>query len=112
MALDKFFLTLFVMEILIKWYQDFDSFWRVGWNVFDFAIVAASLLGPSKLVHWRDVTKYMLYISGLLSKEEDGFQLVYRARPSYAAAIMLFQHTQGERPKVPVCAGNRMIAAA
>ena len=48
MALDKFFLTVFIMEILIKWYHDFFSFWKVNWNIFDFIIVAASLLGPSK----------------------------------------------------------------
>ena len=48
LALDKIFLTLFVMEILVKWYHDFFGFWRVGWNVFDFIIVAASLLGPGE----------------------------------------------------------------
>ena len=47
-ALDKFFLTIFVLEILIKWYYDFFGFWRVSWNVFDFIIVAFSLLGPSE----------------------------------------------------------------
>jgi len=46
--LDKLFLTVFIMEILFKWYDDFLGFWRVGWNVFDFVIVAASLLGPSE----------------------------------------------------------------
>lgn len=48
MALDKIFLTVFIMEILIKWYHDFFGFWKVNWNIFDFVIVAASLLGPSK----------------------------------------------------------------
>ncbi len=47
MILDKVFLTVYVIEILIKWYYDFQTFWRIGWNVFDFAIVAASLFGPS-----------------------------------------------------------------
>ena len=47
-ALDKFFLTVFIMEILIKWYHDFFGFWKVNWNIFDFIIVAASLLGPSE----------------------------------------------------------------
>ena len=50
MALDKFFLTVFIMEILIKWYHDFFGFWKVNWNIFDFIIVAASLLGPSKWI--------------------------------------------------------------
>lgn len=50
MALDQIFLSLYVMEILLKWYHDFLGFWKVGWNVFDFVIVAASLLGPSECV--------------------------------------------------------------
>ncbi len=48
LGLDKVFLTVFVMEVLVKWYHDFLGFWRVGWNVFDFVIVASSLLGPSE----------------------------------------------------------------
>lgn len=50
MALDKLFLTVFIMEILIKWYHDFFGFWKVNWNIFDFTIVTATLLGPSKLI--------------------------------------------------------------
>ena len=49
LALDKFFLTVFVLEILVKWYSDFFGFWTTGWNIFDFVIVAASILGPSEL---------------------------------------------------------------
>ena len=48
MALDKLFLTVFVLEILVKWYNDFFGFWTTSWNVFDFVIVAASILGPSE----------------------------------------------------------------
>jgi hypothetical protein len=44
-AADNIFLTIFVVEILLKWYHGFFSFWRVGWNVFDFVIVAVSILG-------------------------------------------------------------------
>ena len=50
LALDKLFLTIFVLEILVKWYSDFLGFWTSGWNIFDFVIVAASILGPSE---WR-----------------------------------------------------------
>ena len=49
-ALDKFFLTVFVLEILVKWYHDFFGFWRAYWNIFDFVIVAFSLLGPSECI--------------------------------------------------------------
>ncbi|XP_064384548.1 cation channel sperm-associated protein 4-like isoform X2 [Halichondria panicea] len=45
-ALDKFFLTVFTLEILIKWYHDFIGFWKVAWNLFDFVIVSFSLIGP------------------------------------------------------------------
>lgn len=44
-ACDNIFLTIFVLEIFLKWYHGFFSFWRVGWNIFDFIIVAVSVLG-------------------------------------------------------------------
>ena len=50
MGLDTFFHTLFAMEILIKWYHDFLGFWRVGWNIFDFVIVAVSFFVPGWLM--------------------------------------------------------------
>ena len=50
LALDKLFLTVFVLEILVKWYTDFLGFWGTGWNIFDFVIVTASILGPSECV--------------------------------------------------------------
>jgi len=35
------------VEILLKWYYGFLIFWKVGWNILDFAIVAALLLIPA-----------------------------------------------------------------
>ena len=49
-AIDRVFLTVYILEILVKWYHNFIGFWKVGWNVFDFSIVVASLLGPSKCI--------------------------------------------------------------
>eukprot|EP00002_Diphylleia_rotans_P013788 TRINITY_DN2684_c0_g1_i2.p1 TRINITY_DN2684_c0_g1~~TRINITY_DN2684_c0_g1_i2.p1 ORF type:complete len:677 (+),score=155.07 TRINITY_DN2684_c0_g1_i2:55-2085(+) len=46
-GIDTVFLIVFVVEILLKWYNGFYAFWRDGWNIFDFAIVAASLFGPN-----------------------------------------------------------------
>lgn len=46
--LDLIFLTVFVVEILLKWYHGFFLYWKSGWNVFDFIVVALSLLGPRK----------------------------------------------------------------
>ena len=34
-----------VPEILIKWYYNFDVFWKGGWNVLDFIIIAILFFG-------------------------------------------------------------------
>eukprot|EP01051_Picozoa_sp_SAG22_P001330 SAG22_NODE_51_length_24458_cov_19.853161_10_plen_470_part_00 len=44
-AIDYIFLTIFTMEILLKWCRGFGLFWKSGWNVFDFVLVAISLVG-------------------------------------------------------------------
>ena len=36
-----------MVEILLKWYHGFLIFWKVGWNILDFLIVMALLIGPS-----------------------------------------------------------------
>ena len=43
-ALDTLFLAIFVVEILAKLYVHRFAFFRGGWNVFDFSIVAISLV--------------------------------------------------------------------
>jgi len=45
------FLAIFALEILLKWYHGFWAFWRVGWNVFDFFLVAISILGQGMRRH-------------------------------------------------------------
>lgn len=45
-VLDQCLMTIFVCEILVKWYHGFFMFWKMGWNVLDFCIVVALLLGP------------------------------------------------------------------
>ncbi|XP_068707252.1 cation channel sperm-associated protein 4-like [Montipora foliosa] len=45
-VLDQCLMTIFVCEILVKWYHGFFMFWKRGWNVLDFFIVIALLLGP------------------------------------------------------------------
>eukprot|EP01112_Ceratiomyxa_fruticulosa_P019490 TRINITY_DN638_c0_g1_i2.p1 TRINITY_DN638_c0_g1~~TRINITY_DN638_c0_g1_i2.p1 ORF type:complete len:539 (-),score=111.62 TRINITY_DN638_c0_g1_i2:122-1738(-) len=44
--LDTIFLTIFMVELLLKWYHGFFLFWKSGWNLFDFFIVAASIISP------------------------------------------------------------------
>ena len=43
-ALDKICLVIFVAELAAKLYADGPRFFRSGWNVFDFAIIAIALL--------------------------------------------------------------------
>ncbi|CAB3990743.1 cation channel sperm-associated 4-like [Paramuricea clavata] len=45
-VLDQCLMTVFVCEILFKWYHGFFMFWKMGWNILDFFIVVALLLGP------------------------------------------------------------------
>ncbi|ORX78529.1 hypothetical protein BCR32DRAFT_46369 [Anaeromyces robustus] len=43
--LDLATLSVYIMEIVVKWYIDFLGFWLSGWNIFDFALVAVGILG-------------------------------------------------------------------
>ena len=43
---DQAVLATFTCEIILKWYHGFWVFWKVGWNILDFAIIMALLLGP------------------------------------------------------------------
>ena len=42
--LDQLCLLVFVVELALKMFAQGKAFWRNGWNLFDFAIVAASLV--------------------------------------------------------------------
>jgi hypothetical protein len=43
---DTVFVTAFAVEIMLKWYANFFGYWRLGWNVFDFILVASSIFAP------------------------------------------------------------------
>ncbi|XP_077978088.1 cation channel sperm-associated protein 4-like [Glandiceps talaboti] len=45
--LDNLVLTIFICELLLKWYYDFFIYWRVSWNILDFVIILALILGPT-----------------------------------------------------------------
>ncbi len=47
LLIDKIILSIFVVEILLKLYGYGFSFFRSGWNLFDFSIVAVALLPAS-----------------------------------------------------------------
>jgi voltage-gated sodium channel len=44
LVLDKFCLAVFLIEIVIKWIAYRSRFWRSGWNVFDFLVVAVAVV--------------------------------------------------------------------
>ncbi|XP_038058969.1 cation channel sperm-associated protein 4-like [Patiria miniata] len=44
---DYIVLTIFVWELLLKWYNGFFIYWRVGWNILDFFIILTLFLGPT-----------------------------------------------------------------
>ncbi|XP_066278263.1 cation channel sperm-associated protein 4-like isoform X2 [Branchiostoma lanceolatum] len=44
---DQFVLTIFMWEIFLKWYYGFVVFWKESWNILDFVIILALLLGPT-----------------------------------------------------------------
>lgn len=46
-ALDRFILGVFVIEILIRLYVHRSAFWRDPWSVFDFAVVSIALIPAS-----------------------------------------------------------------
>eukprot|EP00057_Strongylocentrotus_purpuratus_P027735 XP_011682209.1 PREDICTED: cation channel sperm-associated protein 4-like [Strongylocentrotus purpuratus] len=40
-------LSIFVCELILKWYNGFIIYWKVGWNILDFFIIVILLLGPT-----------------------------------------------------------------
>eukprot|EP00741_Cyanophora_paradoxa_P000823 tig00000444_g794.t1 len=42
--LDYFILAIFLLEILLKWIDDFPGYWRDPWNIFDFLVTMMSLI--------------------------------------------------------------------
>ncbi|TVQ03877.1 MAG: ion transporter [Roseinatronobacter sp.] len=44
LGLDAACLTIFVMELVLKFHAQRGQFWRSGWNIFDFLIVGISLV--------------------------------------------------------------------
>ncbi|CAG7818997.1 unnamed protein product [Allacma fusca] len=43
---DFFLLLIFLMEIALKWADDFPGFWNEPWNLFDLVVTCASLFTP------------------------------------------------------------------
>ncbi|KNE68099.1 hypothetical protein AMAG_13268 [Allomyces macrogynus ATCC 38327] len=45
-AMDSIFLSIFIMEVLFKWYYAFVTFWKSPWNWLDLGLIVVALLGP------------------------------------------------------------------
>ncbi|XP_030621085.1 cation channel sperm-associated protein 2-like [Chanos chanos] len=43
-TLDAFTLVVFLLEILLKWVDDFTGFWKSAWNIFDLVVTVLSFL--------------------------------------------------------------------
>lgn len=64
-AVDHGCLTVFVVEIILKWYHDFLAFWKSGWNILDFFIVAAAIVGPRKFLYICSIHYYVICCASL-----------------------------------------------
>ncbi|KAI8809047.1 Ion transport protein-domain-containing protein [Cladochytrium replicatum] len=45
--IDYIFLSIFMVEIVFKWYYGFWNFWKNAWNYLDVIVVVAALSGPA-----------------------------------------------------------------
>ena len=45
-TVDQFITTVFICEVLLKWFHGFRKFWYNGFNILDFFIVFSLLIGP------------------------------------------------------------------
>ncbi|XP_015198998.1 cation channel sperm-associated protein 2 isoform X3 [Lepisosteus oculatus] len=52
--LDWSILTIFLLEILLKWIDDFFRFWKSTWNIFDFVVTTLSILPELIKAHQGD----------------------------------------------------------
>ncbi|WP_343035152.1 ion transporter [Halovulum dunhuangense] len=67
-AFDKAILAVFVIEIAARLYVDFRGFWRDPWRIFDFSVVAISLIpatGPLSVLRAFRVLRILRLISGV-----------------------------------------------
>ena len=44
-------LTIFVLEIIVKWIDGFWRFWNNGWNIFDFIVTVMVCINSQLLLH-------------------------------------------------------------
>lgn len=66
--LDKIFLSIFVLELIMRLANDFRGFWRDPWRVFDFFVIALALLpatGPLAILRALRILRVLRLISAV-----------------------------------------------
>lgn len=46
-------LTIFVLEIILKWIDGFWTFWNNGWNIFDFVVTVMVSTSSHSSSHYK-----------------------------------------------------------
>ena len=90
-ALDQIILAIFVVEIVVRMFVYGGGFWRDGWNVFDFVIVAIALLpatGSFSVLRALRVIRILRLISTVSSIRRVVAALLH-AIPSMGSVIAL-----------------------
>lgn len=85
-------MTIFVCEILVKWYHGFFMFWKMGWNVLDFFIVVALLLGPCE---FKTTEILVIWCQGI-------YLLTRKCAPPLQVLYPNKRRTQ-DSAKIPMC---------
>ena len=66
--IDRVFLSIFVIEILLRLAADFRGFWRDPWRIFDFFVVTIALLpstGPLSILRALRILRVLRLISAV-----------------------------------------------
>ncbi|XP_072166892.1 cation channel sperm-associated protein 2-like isoform X1 [Diadema setosum] len=58
-------LFLFMVEILLKWLDNFFLFWNNGWNIFDFVVTVASFVPEIIAFYARDLSELKVIVSNI-----------------------------------------------
>ncbi|XP_038076596.1 cation channel sperm-associated protein 2-like [Patiria miniata] len=58
-------LFLFMVEILLKWMDDFVSFWKNGWNIFDFFVTVGSFVPEIIVLTVGDLKELRVIVKNL-----------------------------------------------
>jgi voltage-gated sodium channel len=99
-TLDKICLGVFLIELILKFYAYRGLFWRSGWNVFDFAVVAVALVpgaGPWSVLRSLRVLRVLRLLTVIpsLRKVVAAFLHAIPGLFGVVAVMMIFFYTAG-----------------